>query len=128
MQVAPLEEERAKRPDTMQTATNATLVERPTRAEHAQLDLATARCLLGEHGYDLVERCGHVHATRGTREWHVCLLADLASLPPARLLACLEEALTLRVEQSIALSPLTYEESTNVRRDGREPFIKQEAP
>jgi hypothetical protein len=69
------------------------------------LDLATARILLGEYGYDLVERFGHIHATRDAQEWHVCLIADLSSMPPSRLLACLDEALMLRVEQSLALSP-----------------------
>src|SRR5712691_2193562 len=105
MQAVPLEEQRAKRPGTMQATTNTTPVECATRAEHAQLDLATARCLLREHGYDLVERFGHIHATRDAQEWHLCLVATLASMPPARLLTCLDEALTLRVEQSIALSP-----------------------
>jgi hypothetical protein len=76
----------------------------------------------------LVERFGHVHATRDAQEWHVCLVSDLASMSPVRLLACLDEALTLRVEQSIALSPLTYEVGANVRKDGWEPFIKQEVP
>ena len=105
MQVASLEEQRAKWPGTMQTATNTTPVECATRADPTRLDLATARNLLRECGYDLVERFGHVHATRDAQEWHLCLLADLASMPPARLLTCLDGALKLRVEQSIALSP-----------------------
>ena len=105
MEVMPLEEERANRPGTVQIVANIAPSERTNRAETARLDLATARNLLGEHGYDLVERFGHVHTTRDAQEWHLCLLADLASMPPARLLTCLDEALTLRVEQSIALSP-----------------------
>lgn len=105
MEVATLEEERAQRPGMMQTATNTTPVEYATRADPTRLDLATACNLLQECGYDLVERFGHVHATRDAQEWHLCLLADLASMPSACLLACLDEALKLRVEQSIALSP-----------------------
>ena len=85
--------------------TNTALGEHMSSAAATHLDRAMAGKLLRECGYDLVERFGHVHATRDAREWHVCLVADLASMPPARLLACLDEALTLRVEQSIALSP-----------------------
>lgn len=98
MEVATLEEERAKRPGTIQTVTT-------TRPESVWLDLATARHLLQEHGYDLVERFGHVHATRDAREWHLCLIADLASMSPSRLLTCLDDALKLHIEQSVALSP-----------------------
>jgi hypothetical protein len=52
----------------------------------------TARELLQEYDYDLVERCGHVHATREAQEWRVCQIADLASMPPVRLLVCLDAA------------------------------------
>ena len=89
----------------MQRVANTTPVACATRPDPTGLDLAIARNLLGECGYDLVERFGHVHAARDAQEWHLCLLADLASMPPARLLTCLDEALKLRVEQSIALSP-----------------------
>jgi len=99
-EVVPPEEERAKRPGAC-----------AKEAGHARLDRATSRTLLGEYGYDLVERFGHIHATRGAQEWHLCLVADLASIPPAHLLACLDEALTLRVEQSIALSPSRMREA-----------------
>jgi hypothetical protein len=69
--------------------------------------LATASKLLRERGYGMLCRFGHIHATREAQEWHVCILADLVSMPPSRLLACPDEALALRVEQSIALSPQT---------------------
>lgn len=126
-EVALLEEERQKRSGTpIQTLTSTMPSERANRPEVVRLDLAAAHHLLREHGYDLVERYGHVHATRDEWEWHLCLVIDLASMPPARLLACLAEAHTLRVEQSIALSPLTDEEGANMRSDRREPFRRQE--
>jgi hypothetical protein len=84
--------------------TNTALAEQMSSAAPAHLDSAMAGKLLREYGYDLVERFGHVHATRDAREWHLCLVADLVSMPPAHLLACLDEALTLRVEPSIVLS------------------------
>lgn len=73
-------------------------------AAPAHLDLAAAASLLRGRGYELVCRYGHVHAAGGTQEWHVCQVADLASMSPARLLACLDEALTLLVEPRIVLS------------------------
>jgi len=73
--------------------------------EQQQLSLTDVRHLLKRQGYEMLSRFGHIHATRDAQEWHVCLVADLASMPPARLLACLNEALTLRVEQSLALFP-----------------------
>lgn len=84
--------------------TNTALAEHTSSAAPAHLDRARAGKLLRECGYDLVELFDHVHATRDTQEWHLCLVTDLASMPPVRLLACLEEALTLRVEPSIVFS------------------------
>ena len=98
-----------------------------TSTQEQQLSITDAQHLLERQGYEMLDRFGHVHASRNAQEWHLCLLTDLASMPPARLLACLDEALTLRVEQSLVLSPLTHEAGANVRRDGREPSIKQEA-
>src|SRR5260370_8962881 len=70
-----------------------------------QLSVTDAQRLLERQGYEMLCRFGHVHATRDAQEWHLCLVADLASMPPARLFICLDEALKLRVEQSIVLSP-----------------------
>ena len=69
---------------------------------------------------------GHVHASRNAQEWHLCLITDLASPPPAGLLACLDAALTLRVEQSLVLSPPASETGSNARRDGREPSTERQ--
>lgn len=91
----------------MQSVTNSTSSERTARAEFLQLDLATARSLLGEHGYDLVERFGHVHATRDAQEWHLCLVADFTSMSPARLLALLKRSRCVLGRASF--SPLRYE-------------------
>ncbi len=73
--------------------------------EQQQLSLTEVQHLLKRQGYEILSRSGHIHATRDAQEWHLCLLADLASMPPARLLACLDEALKLRIEQSLPLSP-----------------------
>jgi hypothetical protein len=86
-----------------------------------------AQHLLERQGCEILCRFGHIHATRDVQEWHVCLVADLASMPPSHLLARLDKALKLRVEQSIALSPLTHEEGAKVRRDKQEKSIKKEA-
>lgn len=77
----------------MHAVTNTVPVEHAACAEPDLLDLATAGELLRERGYELVERFGHVHAAAGGWEWHVCLLADLASLSPSRLLGLLEESI-----------------------------------
>src|SRR5712691_13188998 len=77
-------------------------------AQEQQLSITDAQHLLERQGYEMLNRFGHVHASRDAQEWHVCLVSDLASMPPARLLAHLNEALKLRIEQSIALSPLTH--------------------
>ena len=126
MEGALLEEERQKRSGTMQRAAATMPVERANRGEPARLNLATARHLLGEQGYTLVERFGHVHTTRDAQEWHLCLLTDLASMPPAGLLTCLDAVLTLRVEQSLVLSPPASETGSNARRDGPKLFSKQD--
>jgi hypothetical protein len=89
----------------MQAFTNTALGEHADRAAPARLDLAAAASLLRARGYELVCRFDHVHAAAGTQEWHVCQIADLASMPPAHLMACLDEALALRVEPSIVRSP-----------------------
>ena len=95
--------------------------------EQQQLSATDVEHLLERQGYEMLYRFGHIHASRDAQEWHVCLVTDLTSMPPSRLLACLDEALTLRVEQNIALSPLAHEVGANARRDGREPSIKREA-
>jgi hypothetical protein len=70
--------------------------------QHVPLDVSTTRDLLRERGYELVERFGHVHAAKGTQEWHVCLMQDLASMLPGHVLACLEEA----IKQSVQLTSM----------------------
>jgi hypothetical protein len=61
--------------------------------EQQQLSTADAYNLLQLQGYELVDRYGHVHATRGAQELHVCLLTDLAAMSPSQFLACLDEAI-----------------------------------
>ncbi len=73
--------------------------------EQQHLSLTEVQHLLKLQGYEMLSRSGHIHATRDAQEWHVCLRADLSSMPPSRLLVCLDEALKLRVEQGLALSP-----------------------
>ena len=58
------------------------------------LSLESARALLEQSGYGIEYRCGHVHATRQGWEWHICLIADLATMEQARFLASLKETLT----------------------------------
>ena len=77
----------------------------PSAQEQQQLCVTVVQYLLKRQGYEVLSPYGHVHVTRDAQEWHVCLVADLASMPPSRLLACLDEALKRRVEQSVALSP-----------------------
>ncbi len=98
-----------------------------TSAQQQQLSITDVQHLLERQEFEMLYRFGHIHATRDAQEWHVCLVSDLASMLPARLFACLDEALKLRVEQSITRSVLTYEKSANVRGVRREPFIKREA-
>jgi hypothetical protein len=73
--------------------------------EQQQLSVTDVQHLLERQGYEMLYRFGYIHATRDAQEWHVCLVADLTSMPSSRLLACLDEALMLHIEQSIALSP-----------------------
>jgi hypothetical protein len=68
------------------------------------LDVSAARDLLRQQGFDMAERFEHVHATRDHQEWHVCLVAELASMGPAQFLVCLEEALTFRLDELVPLS------------------------
>ena len=89
----------------MQASSTPVLVGEVSGAAYTHL--ATASKLLLERRYGMLCRFGHILATREAQEWHVCILANLVSMPPSRLLACPDEALALRVEQSIALSPQT---------------------
>jgi hypothetical protein len=57
------------------------------------LDIAAARELLQQQGFGLTERFEHIHATRDHQEWHICLVAELASMYPSRFLTCLAEAI-----------------------------------
>jgi hypothetical protein len=68
------------------------------------LDVSAARDLLQQQGFDMAERFEHVHATRDHQEWHVCLVAELASMGPDQFLACLEEALTFRLDEPVSLA------------------------
>lgn len=69
----------------MQPLTNTTPGEHTGMAEPAPalLGLAAVGELLRERGYGLSCRFGHVHATRWSQEWHICLVADLAAMPLA---------------------------------------------
>lgn len=109
----------------MHTPSTTVLVEEVSGA--ACTHLATASNLLLERRYGILCRFGHIHATREVQERHVCILADLVSMPPSRLLACPDEALA-RVSSRASLCRLRHEEGANVRRVGREPLINQEAP
>jgi hypothetical protein len=73
--------------------------------EQQQLSLTEVQHLLKRQDYEMLSRSGYIHATRDAQEWHVCLVADLASMPPSRLLACRDRALKLRIEQRLALAP-----------------------
>jgi len=57
------------------------------------LEVSMARDLLQEKGYGMSCRFGHVHATRGGEEWHVCLIADLVLMNPSHFLVCLDESI-----------------------------------
>ena len=57
------------------------------------LDISAAHELLQQRGFGMTERFEHVHAVRAGEEWHICLVADLASMNPSRFLACLAEAI-----------------------------------
>ena len=105
--VTPLKQPPGRERGTMQALSTAVEAEEVSGGARLPLDLATASRLFRARGYDIVCRFGHAHATRDGQEWHLCLEADLASMPPVRLLACLEEALALRVEPRLALSPRT---------------------
>jgi hypothetical protein len=96
--------------------------------EQQQLSVTDAQHLLERQSYEMLCRFGRVHASSDAQEWHVCLVTDLASIPPARFLARIDEVLKLHVERSTALSPLAHWVDTNVRRDGPEPFSKKEVP
>jgi hypothetical protein len=68
-----------------------------------RLDMAGVCHLLQERGYDVIYRFEHVHATRDQREFHICLVTDLASMSRQGFLSVLEDALKPRVEEGIAL-------------------------
>jgi hypothetical protein len=57
-------------------------------------------------------RFEHVHASREQREFHVCLLSDLASLSQQSFLCLLEQALKPRVEEVGVLKHRSGKEET----------------
>jgi hypothetical protein len=71
--------------------------------EQEYVDIILAHHLLQQRGYALTCRFDHLHATNGSRELHLCLVADLASMHPAQFLACLEEAITQSLEYVLPL-------------------------
>jgi hypothetical protein len=71
--------------------------------EQEYVDMALAHHLLQQRGYALTCRFDHLHATNGSRELHLCLVADLASMHPAQFLACLDEAITQSLEYVLPL-------------------------
>ena len=73
--------------------------------EQKGLDVAVVHELLQQQGYGMVCRFGHMHATTGIWEWHICLVADLASMTQERFLLCLDEAIKQSIEH--LLPPLS---------------------
>jgi len=59
----------------------------------------TARALLKKQGYDMTCPFGHVHATQGNRQWHLCMHDALATMDATHLLTCLNNA--LHVSQNV---------------------------
>ena len=104
MDIESFEQERGRRPGTISTLVNTALGEHADEVATAHLDLVTASDLLRGQGHELVCRFGHVHATMGTQEWHLCQIADLASMDTSRFLACLDEAIKQSVEHVLSLS------------------------
>ena len=80
-----------------------TLSVQPCIHEHEAMDMAMAHDLLRQHGYTLICRFDHLHASKGTQELHLCLVADLASMCPSHLLACLDEAIKHSLEYTLPL-------------------------
>jgi hypothetical protein len=62
--------------------------------QRENLTKEAASDLLKQRGYALTTPFGHVHATDGIREWHICRLDELHSLGAAQFLDLLSEALT----------------------------------
>ena len=93
-----------KKPNAMKTLMKPSLAERESGTASGHLDLARADDLLQARGYMLVNRFGHVHARSSNQELHICLVADLASMPPSRFLAYLDEAIEQSVEHVLSLS------------------------
>ena len=102
MEAALLKEDEGRGQGTMWALTNSAPVEYAKGAELARLDLATSRDLLQERGYELIDRFGHVHATKDRQELHVCLLADLATMDPSQFLVCLDEAIQQSLEHVLS--------------------------
>ena len=93
-----LPQQQGRRPDPVQPWTRPTQGEQANGTAIANLDLTKAGGLLREHGYELICRFGHVHASLGEQEWHICLVVDLSAMTPSHLLVCLEEAIRLSLE------------------------------
>ncbi len=60
--------------------------------------------LLRQRGYAAVTRFGHVHATDGMREWHICRLDELATMGTTQFLSQLSDALAWLAKLDEALS------------------------
>ena len=97
-----LKRQAGRNPGATQTLTYTAQTEDANGAAPAYLDRAEAEALLRERGYELVERFGHIHAAAGTWEWHVCLLTNLVSMPPASFLALLEESIKHSLQSASA--------------------------
>jgi hypothetical protein len=61
--------------------------------QRKRLTPEAASDLLKQRGYVLIPRFGHVHATDGKREWHICRLDELPSMETAQFLTRLSDAL-----------------------------------
>lgn len=71
--------------------------------EQQSLDIAAARALLREHGYELVCRFEHVHALKDNAELHICLIAELTTMQPHQFLMYLNEAIRLSLQYRLPL-------------------------
>jgi|SRR5579883_2816451 hypothetical protein len=61
--------------------------------QRKSLTKEAASDLLKQHGYALTTPFGHVHATDGTRELHICRLDELHSMGTTQFLDLFSEAL-----------------------------------
>ena len=81
--------------------------------EQCFLNEILARAVLKEQGYDMTCPFGHIHATQGNRQWHLCMQDALATMDATHLLTCLNDA--LHVSQNIPVQLLPLVETSEER-------------